>query len=200
MIVIHNRAQLAALGIAAGFTLALPDAACENAGRFPYALCLHGYGQNGETLLRSLGCEAAVDAARVALLLPDGQNGCFMNMAYGPAWETYLLRGLLPYTQRTFPLLGMPRLFGVGTGGWAAARLCGRYPDRFPSAVAANAQTDLPARYARGELSAMPDLEAAFGDPARLADDPPSPRTVWVNEPPAQALQRMLNEDWSTPA
>jgi len=106
MIVISNHAHLRALGISVGFKVALPDSACARAERIPYVLCLHDYGQSGERFLQTLCCGKLVDEANVGLLLPDGQNGCFLNMAHGPAWETYLLQGLLPYAEpkrRAFP-------------------------------------------------------------------------------------------------
>ena len=123
--------------------------------RIPYVLCLHDDGQNGEKLLQSLHCASAVDAANVALLLPDGQNSCFLNMAHGPKWETYLLRGLLPFAERTFPLRAKPGLLGVGTGGWAAARLAAQAPERFAASVAADAWEDLARNVTRrGNLQA----------------------------------------------
>ncbi len=199
MIVISARAHLRELGISMGFSAALPDAACAGNRRFPYVLCLHDYGCNGETLLQSLCCASVVDKAGVALLLPNGQNGCFMNMAHGPQWETYLLQGLLPFAQRTFPLRGKPGLFGAGTGGWAAARLAGRYPDRFAASVAAGAWEDVPGRYKAGECGVMPDLEAVFGDPQTMPAFALCPDTRRFSDP-AEALRAILNVDWSASA
>ncbi|HPJ02678.1 MAG TPA: alpha/beta hydrolase-fold protein [Candidatus Limiplasma sp.] len=198
MIVISNQAHLQALGIAASFAVALPDAVCTQKTRVPYVLCLHDYGQNADRLLRMLACDALVDTQNIGLLIPDGQNSCFLDMAYGPHWESYLMNELLPYAQRTFPLQNTPRVFGVGTGGWAAARLAAAYPDRFAASAAANARPDLPALYAQGKLSDRPDLEAAFGDPQRLQEYPVNKNTVWLEG--ANALQVLYNNDWSTPA
>ena len=198
MIVISNQAHLQALGIAASFTVALPDAICIQHTRVPYVLCLHDYGQNAEQFLRSLACDELVGKQNIGLLVPNGQNSCFLDMAYGPHWESYLMNELLPYAERTYPLQGIPKVFGVGTGGWAAARLAAAYPDRFAASAAANAQPDLPALYAQGKLSDRPDLEAAFGDPQRLPAYPVSKNTVWLEG--SNALQVLCNKDWSTPA
>ncbi|HPF86529.1 MAG TPA: hypothetical protein PK537_00580 [Candidatus Limiplasma sp.] len=201
MIVIKNQAHLPQLGISAGFTLALPDMACRNSKRLPYVLCLHDYGQNGERLLQTLACAPLVDEAKAALLLPNGQNGCFLNMAHGLMWETYLLEGLLPYAARTFALQDPPKLYGVGTGGWAAARLAAAYPKRFAASAAVNAIPNLPKMYADGKLSAMPDLEAAFGSGQAVPDYPLCEQTLWFHGAAVtDALQTLLNEDWSTPA
>ncbi len=199
MIVIETRAHLRELGIAVGFHAALPDAACAGKAQFPYVLCLHDDGQNGEKLLQSLRCASAVDAANVALLLPDGQNGCFLNMAHGPKWETYLLRGLLPFAERTFPLRAKPGLLGVGTGGWAAARLAAQAPERFAASVAADAWEDLPERYKAGELAGRPDLEAAFGDPQTMPPFILSAQTRRFSGAEA-ALAAILTIDWSATA
>ena len=198
MIVISNQAHLQALGIAASFTVALPDAICTQNTRVPYVLCLHDYGQNAEQFLRTLACDALVDKHNIGLLIPNGQNSCFLDMAHGPHWESYLMNELLPYAQRTFPLQENPKVFGAGTGGWAAARLAAAYPDRFAASAAANAKPDLPALYAQGRLSDMPDLEAAFGDPKSLPAYPLSKNTVWLEG--ANALQELYNKDWSTHA
>lgn len=201
MIVISSQAHLRALGISASFRLALPDSACGGRSRVPYVLCLHDYGQNGERLLQTLCCERLVDGTNAALLLPDGQNGCFLDMAHGPKWETYLLEGLLPFAERTFPLLSNPGLFGTGTGGWAAARLAALEPFRFPASLAVNADPDLLKAYAAGKLAAMPDLEAALGGADRVPSYPLCAETVWLHGVTAgEALAKLLENDWSTPA
>lgn len=196
MIVLTGHAHLRALGMTTGFLVALPDSACAGGPRIPYALCLHDYGQNGERLLQTMNCATLVDERNVALLLPDGQNGCFLDMAHGPKWETYLMQGLLPFAERTFPLQKTPKVFGLGTGGWAAARLAASYPERFAAALAADADANLPARYADGTLAAMPDLEAALGDPAKMPVYPLSGKTVWAAGVPA--AQGLFNTDWSS--
>lgn len=199
MIVIVCRAQLPQLGIANTFRIALPDDTTRVGKRLPYVICLHDYGQNGERLLRENRWEAAVEQNRTAILFPDGQNSCFMNMAFGPAWENYLLEGLIPYAERMFPLHGRPGLLGVGMGGWAAARLAAKYPERFGVSAAANARRDLQQAYAVGELGEQPDLEAVFGDPAAKAF-PLCEKTAWLNGLDAlgNALMYILRNDRST--
>lgn len=200
MIVMTGRVHLAPLGIANTFHLALPDSAVNGDQRLPYAVCLHGYRQNGERLLQQTNWESYVEKTRTALLFPDGQNSCFMDMAYGPAWESYLLNGLLPYAERTFPLCGRPALLGDGTGGWAAARLAAHWPERFRACGAANADRDLIAHYAAGQLADQPDLEAVFGDPDALRNESLYAQTVWREGPNAMeaVLEAMINNDGST--
>ena len=200
MIVIHNQAHLQQLGIAAGFTVALPDTAVEQPVSLPCVLCLHDYSQNGEQLLQTLHCASLVDETKIALLLPNGQNGCFCNMVHGPRWETYLMEGLLPYATRTFPLCMPPKLLGVGTGGWAAARLAAQYPQCFGASAAINAMPDLPSAYAQGKLTTMPQLEAVFGNPQATTAFPLCGETQWLcGTAVADALQTLVNEDWSIP-
>ena len=201
MIAVHVRTHLPPLGIASGFHLALPDIACEHTERIPFALCLHDYGQNGEQLLRLLCCADLVDQTRTALLLPNGQNSCFMNMAHGPAWETYLLQGLLPLAKRSFPLGGAPKLFGLGTGGWAAARLAKQYPDRFAASMAVDSDIDFQKTYAQGSHTGMPDVEAVFGDATHMPYIPLCDQTrILKGIPASTALKELLTEDRSTPA
>lgn len=199
MIVMHNGAHLSALGISSSFLLALPNAASEAGSRFPYVLCLHDDGCNGETMLRSLNCEEMVDACRCALLHPNGQNSCFLDMTHGPAWQNYLLMGLLPLAERSFPLSGKPSLLGMGTGGWAASRLAQQLPDRFFASAAVDAQPDLQEQYTQGKLCTKPDLQAAFGDPVQMKKYPLCPDTKWFcGEGAAQkALQYVMHADRS---
>ena len=200
MIVMQCGAHLPQLGIASGFRVALPDSACTSTQRLPVIVCLHDDAQNSEHMLRMLGSTTLVDAYQVALLLPDGQNSCFVDMAQGPRWQTYLLEGLLPFAQRTFPLGKRVYLLGVGTGGWATARMAAQYGDRFYGSVALNATVDLPQHYAKGQLPAMPDLEAVFGEPDRMPDFPLSPTTRYCKEmdQAVEAIQALLGSDGTT--
>lgn len=199
MIVMQCGAHLPQLGIASGFRVALPDSACTSTERLPFVVCLHDDAQDGEHMLYTLCLDALVDECRVALLLPDGQNSCFLDMAHGPKWQTYLLEGLIPFAQRTFPLRDRIYLLGMGTGGWAAARLAGQCGDRFAGSIAINASPDLQQAYANGQLSVMPDLEAAFGDPARMPSFILSPDTLWFKDThhAVQALRELLGSDGS---
>ena len=200
MIVMQCGAHLPQLGIASGFRVALPDSACTGTQHLPVVVCLHDYAQNSECMLHTLGFATLVDTYHVALLLPDGQNSCFVDMAQGPNWQTYLLEGLIPFAQRTFPLGDRVCLLGVGTGGWAAARMAAQYGDRFCGCVALNATVDLPHLYAKGQLSAMPDLEAVFGEPDRMPAFPLSPTTRYCKEmdQAIEALQALLGSDGTT--
>ena len=199
MIVMQCGAQLAQLGISSSFRVALPDSACTSAQRLPVVVCLHDYAQNSERMLQTLCLNTLVDECHVALLLPDGQNSCFADMAHGPRWQTYLLEGLIPFAQRTFPLGNRMYLLGVGTGGWAAASIAEQYGDRFAGSVAINATADLQHDYAKGRMSSMSDLEAVFGDPLQMADFPRCPTTLYCTEMDqvVEALRELLGSDGS---
>jgi len=202
MIVMQCGAHLPKLGIASGFQVVLPDSACVSGERMPLVVCLHEDAQDGEHMLHTLCLNALVEECRVALLLPDGQNSCFLDMVHGPHWETYLMEDLIPFAQRTFPLGNRLYLLGMGTGGWAAARLAGRYGDRFAGSLAIDAIPDFQQAYAEGRLSMMPDLEAALGDPAGMPDYPLSPDTLWFKDRhhAVQTLRERLNADGSATA
>lgn len=160
MILMEATSRLPGLEHAQSWRIALPDAA-QTAGdsRFPLALFLHDLGFDGTQLAQLCRLPRLVEKTGWAILLPNGNRSCFTDMRYGPHWRTYLAEGLLPFASSSFPVTGTAVALGLGTGGWAAAHLLDRCPERISAAIAFNANPDLPDSWTDDM-----NLSAVFGE------------------------------------
>ena len=160
MILMEVSSRLPGLEHAQYWRIALPDATMTGNGeQFPLALFFHDLGYDGTQLAQLCRLPRLVDQTGWAILLPNGNRSCFTDMRYGPHWRTYLTEGLLPFVSRSFPVANTAVAIGLGTGGWAAAHLLDRCPERISAAIAFNASPDLPESWTDDM-----NLSAVFGE------------------------------------
>lgn len=180
MICIQGQARPQFLGFPSSFLVMLPDAA--SLGRaFPAVLCLHDVGRDSSWFHLNARMEAMVEKHRLALILPDGRNSCFADMEQGPSWGKALAEGLMPLVRNTFPMKdGEAGILGVGTGGWAAARLSAQRPRLFTACATVDMTPYLAEQYACGELTGPGEWAAIFGEPEKMSVQDAS-LIHWIN-------------------
>jgi diacylglycerol O-acyltransferase/trehalose O-mycolyltransferase len=160
----------------------LPENYKKSGRRYPVLYLLHGAGGDNRTYLDDYPLEALVGAMPVIVVMPDGSgpdtSGVRRNGGYsdwfgveagqpGPAfaWETYHLRELVPFIDRTFPTI--PRaagraIAGISMGGGGAMKYAAAYPGTFGYAGSFSGEIypELP------EAQAFQTPNCKFGDPA----------------------------------
>jgi S-formylglutathione hydrolase FrmB len=149
---------------------------------YPVLYLLHGAGGDNRTYLDQYPLEALVGGIPLIVVMPDGSglddSGQKRNGGYsdwfgveasrpGPAfaWETYHLRELVPFIDRTFPTIaraGGRAIAGISMGGGGAMKYSAAYPGTFGYAGSFSGEIDpeLP------EAQAFQTPNCKFGDPA----------------------------------
>jgi diacylglycerol O-acyltransferase/trehalose O-mycolyltransferase len=119
--------------------------------RYPVLYLLHGAGGDNRTWLDSDEAAQALGSTPVIAVMPDGsqttpggdrQNGGYSDWfgrAAGsddpiPAWESFHVRELVPFVDRTFPTrasAGGRAIAGISMGGTGAMKYAGEFPGTF---------------------------------------------------------------------
>lgn len=133
MAVISYRGPMQPLGVAARFTMALPEKMLpEKDRKYPVLWLLAEEGKLSDAYLRRIGLEALSERYGLAIVCPEGLHSDYEDMLRGMRWYTYISEGLPKYLRENFPLSEDPRdnfVFGFGMGGLGAVRLGLRRPD-----------------------------------------------------------------------
>jgi len=149
--------------------------------RYPVLYLLHGAGGDNRTYLDDYPLESLVGGMPLIVVMPDGSGpddtGVRRNGGYsdwfgveagqaGPAfaWETYHLRELVPFIDRTFPTVpgaGGRAVAGISMGG-GGVKYAAAYPGTFGYAGSFSGEIypELP------EAVAVQTPNCKFGDPA----------------------------------
>jgi S-formylglutathione hydrolase FrmB len=160
----------------------LPQNYKKSGRRYPVLYLLHGAGGDNRSYLDDYPLEALVGGMPVIVVMPDGSgpdaSGVRRNGGYsdwfgveagqpGPAfaWETYHLRELVPFIDRTFPTVPQAAgraIAGISMGGGGAMKYAAAYPGTFGYAGSFSGEIypELP------EAQAFQTPNCKFGDPA----------------------------------
>lgn len=117
--------------------------------RFPVVYLLHGAFESGEVWNARAG-KLLADLAtrdRLVLIAPScGKTGWYADSPLLPQSriESFLIRELLPFTERTFPVLPKRGIMGMSMGGHGAFVLALRHPGLFASVSSMSGVLDLP--------------------------------------------------------
>jgi diacylglycerol O-acyltransferase/trehalose O-mycolyltransferase len=148
---------------------------------YPVLYLLHGAGGDNRTYLDQYPLESMVGGMPLIVVMPDGsgpdvsgqrRNGGYSDwfgvQADGPgpafAWETYHLRELVPFIDRTFrtiPRVAGRAVAGISMGGGGAMKYAAAYPGTFGYAGSFSGELypELPV----AEATQTPNCK--FGDP-----------------------------------
>ena len=121
--------------------------AAEQAQR-PYKVLwlLHGKSDDYNTWLRNSVAETIARENDLAVVMPDAGNSFYTDMAYGPAYYTYIteeipevLYGLLPLSQKKEDNF----LCGFSMGGYGTLKIGLSHPERFAALCAMSSAADI---------------------------------------------------------
>lgn len=165
----------AKLGISTSVSLYIPEnrtAADARGGKYPVLWMLHGGGGNHHAFLFGSLITSYAEQYGIALIMPDGQNSSWVDMTYGPKWETYLTDSLREFVFANFPISDAVEdnfIAGVSMGGYGAIHTALHHPELYAKACGMGSGVWLPMKYASGltaksELTTLDQsLEASFG-------------------------------------
>lgn len=100
----------------------------------PTLYLLHGMGDDDSAWLRRTNIERYATEAGLAVFMPDGELGCYENMAHGCAYRDYILDELPQVMRACFPLSAHRKenfIAGCSMGGCGALKLGLAAPESF---------------------------------------------------------------------
>ena len=114
----------------------------ENAGPgpFPVWYLLHGLSDDHTAWTRRTNLERYVEGLPLIVVMPDGGRGFYTDSATEPAgaFETFLLRDLIGFVDRTFQTRAERSgrvVAGLSMGGYGAIKLALKHPETFCAAA-----------------------------------------------------------------
>jgi S-formylglutathione hydrolase FrmB len=153
----------------------------DTAQRYPVLWLLHGYGGNDEDWLRYTRLTRYVERYPIIVVLPSAENSWYVNAAGDSSarYEDFITRDLYDEVRRRFAVDTLRQaIAGLSMGGYGAAMLGLRYPERFRFIGALSAALTMPTEVDHPDPNggfALPSLVRAFGrepNGARAAHDP----------------------------
>lgn len=104
-------------------------------GKAPVLYFLHGRGRHHRSLLDSEAARTALLAASCYVVLPQGEDGWYLNSPGNPAarYETYL-EEVIAWAERTYPIASEPAARGIAgwsMGAYGAVRFAQTHPGKF---------------------------------------------------------------------
>ena len=97
---------------------------------------LHGYTGDHSDWQRYTGMERYAMQRGIAVIMPDAANSFYADMAYGPAYFTFLTEELPTYLRTLLPLSDKREdnyIGGLSSGGYGAMKIGLTYPERYSS-------------------------------------------------------------------
>jgi S-formylglutathione hydrolase FrmB len=108
------------------------------AGPWPVFYLLHGRSDDPTIWCRRTSLERYREKyPSLLIVMPNGDRSFYCDAVNGPAYESALIRDLIPFIDRTFPTRAEKAgrcIGGLSMGGYGAVKLALRYPELFVSA------------------------------------------------------------------
>ncbi len=170
MAVCALRWRSSALDKTTAATLIVPDTTC---GPFPVFYLLHGLADDHSAWTRQTSIERYAEGYPFIIVMPEGGRSYYTDAPEGEAYETALVRDLIPYVDRTFqtdPRREARVVGGLSMGGYGALKLALGHPDLFCSAVSHSCSRAL--TWAHEPFPPEPKFTRVFGpDPSGGPND-----------------------------
>jgi putative tributyrin esterase len=149
-----------ALQKATAANIILPEV--ESVGPFPVLYLLHGLSDDHTMWQRRTSIERYVQNLPLMVVMPDTGRGFYIDAIAGPAWESAIIKDLIPFIDSRFNTIAAREgrcTAGLSMGGYGAARLALKYPEMFCAAVSHSGAVG----FAHWNLSAEPRPDNDFG-------------------------------------
>ena len=118
----------------------------ENRAKLPVLFLLHGGTDNYTDWHQCTNVQLFAEQYRIAVVMPDAQNGSYSTMAHGPDWFHYIADELPEYIYQRFPISHERKdnfIAGMSMGGLGTLKTALTYPERFSAACAIASAVDL---------------------------------------------------------
>ncbi len=163
----------------------IAPAAPPTTGKAPVLYFLHGRGRHHRSLLESEAARTSLLAARCYVVLPQGEDGWYINSPATPAarYETYL-EEVIAWAEREFPFSTEPAARGIAgwsMGGYGAVRFAQTHPGKFGFVASVIGLLDFP----RAET--LPAGQNYKVPVARFTGDP----ATWAALNPLHAVEKL---------
>ena len=125
----------------------LPEGCAEE--DIPTVYLLHGMHGDHTLWCRKTNIERYAAERRMAIVMPDGENGFYTDMKYGKKHYSYVSEELVDFTRRVFRLSRRrERTFvaGLSMGGYGAFRIALTKPEVYSAAVSLSGCLDILSR------------------------------------------------------
>ena len=177
-----------ALGRALPVTVVAPETV-SSGGEVPVLFFLHGRGRHHRSLIESPAARTALLAAPCYVVLPQGEDGWYINAPGNPAagYETYL-EEVIAWAERTYPIARDPRARGIAgwsMGGYGAVRFAQTHPGEFGFVASVIGLLDFP----REET--LPPGQNYKVPLARFTADP----ATWATVNPRHGVENLRGAD-----
>ena len=130
---------------------------------------LHGMHGDATVWTRNTGIERYAQEKTLCVVCASVTNSCYLDMAHGSRFMTYMLEELPQFITSTFPVSTRREdtfIAGMSMGGYGAYRLAGEKPEMFAAAASLSGGLDMSnetGRHEGGPSTAMPVWDI-FGD------------------------------------
>ncbi len=118
------------------FNIILPEIEGHN-GPFPVFYLLHGLSDDYSMWQRKTSIGRYVQMLPLIVVMPDGGRGFYCDAEEGFAYESAIVRDLIPFVDRMFHTVAEKRgrcIGGLSMGGYGALKLALKFPELFASA------------------------------------------------------------------
>lgn len=164
--------QSTTLGMATSMNVILPEAAAKSAGGegLPVLYLLHGRSDDHTTWLRRTSIERYVEPLGLAVVMPNGHRGFYVDMAAGFNYETFISEELPTFCQSMFPISNQREktfIAGLSMGGYGAFRTAFHHPDRYAMAASLSGVMDI-TDFSGSSFCDETEARSIFGDHAKI--------------------------------
>ena len=142
-------------------TIGEPECRFDRSVRYPTVYLLHGAQSDHTVFTRFTNVERYAQKYGFAVVMPQGQNSYYADMAHGPEFFSYISRELPAAMEAIFPLSRRREdrfAAGYSMGGRGAFLLALTYPDRFCAAASLSGSLDTQALIEKARRPGNPVL------------------------------------------